>query len=208
MSTSLNEALTEYIYVKAETTREKAEIAAFALEVLGIILLNVVLISLAGYAFGVLSGTLIAAAVVAPLRFVAGGYHSDSPWRCAVFTALLFPVLALLARQMTVLGPFFADVFVIAAMTWTFFCLLRCAPVDTPSAPIISTRRRLLLRKLSFFVLAAVSLLLVMMKSFFPGFAVEEMLCAGLAVFWAGFVLLPPGKWLFVVIDAISIPRR
>jgi len=81
--------IANFLVKRTNISSDKEEVLAYAVEVLGLNLLNFGMSLLVGYIFGVIPGTLLCLFTVFAIRVFAGGAHSDSAWRCArtIFTA-------------------------------------------------------------------------------------------------------------------------
>lgn len=198
--------LAKFLVKKTNVSNDKEEILAYAVEVLSLNLLNVGMSLLIGYIVGVLPGTIICLLTVFAIRMFAGGAHSESAWRCAIITAVIFPFIALLAHR----GAFLitsADPFLTLAFAVGFSVLFFKAPVDSQKAPIISKTRHNNLKKLSLFSLTVVYIAAEMSRHFVTD-SVEWQLCIMFGILWSSFLLTPIGHKLFTAFDSLRIHKK
>ena len=197
--------IAKYLVKKTNLTKEKEEVLAYAIEVLSLNLLNVGLTVLIGYLLGVLPGTLVCLLTVFAVRTFSGGAHSDSPWRCAAITALIFPIMALLAKQtMAFINPISIDIFLAASFITSLFTAFVLAPVDSPSAPIISVKRRRKLKLLSMLSLTIIGVIAVLSRYGFITGNTELHLCIAFGALWSSFILTPIGHSFFRAFDGLK----
>lgn len=84
---------------------EKQAELAYAIEVLAITFLDAALTLIVGWILGVFWNTVACLVTIAAFRHNAGGGHSESPWRCALVTMTVFPLLALAASHVSMWEP-------------------------------------------------------------------------------------------------------
>jgi len=200
--------IASYLVRKTNLNEEKEEVLAYAIEVLSLNLLNVTLSLLIGYLLGVLPGTLVCLLTVAAIRIFAGGAHSNSPWRCAAITALVFPIMGLIAKKTTIfIQPLAADTFMAVSFLISFAVIYTLAPVDSPSAPIKSKTRR---KRLKFFSLSSFAIITfsVALINYSIQSGKELQFYITFGVLWSSFILTPVGHKLFQTIDRLKILNR
>jgi accessory gene regulator B len=182
---------------------ETESVVAFAIEVLFINLINLVLTLSIGWILGVFVETAIVLFTVAVFRHTAGGAHSESPWRCAAGTAIVFPLLGVLGNLMTSLPSVLCDMISVLAIGVGFYLIYKYAPVDSPAAPIVSLQRRNSLRNKAFWAMAIFSLVIIgaAMTDYSYSRIVQQG--AALGVLWVSLNLSNLGIRLWSVIDHI-----
>ncbi|MEW6275592.1 MAG: accessory gene regulator B family protein [Bacillota bacterium] len=194
-----------HLAVKASLSEEKEVILAYVLEVLVINVSSAALTLLLGFLLGVLPGTAVCLGTVAAFRLFAGGAHASSPWRCAVVTILIFPVLAMLAGVLSPLKQPYVDFVAAAAILTGLALIVLRAPVDSPSAPVISPVRRKRLKYLSILVLFIVAVIVIYLRNSAWAYAPEIRLCLILSVLWVSLILSAAGRRLMALIDSINL---
>ncbi len=199
--------IASYLVKKAKLNNEKEEVLAYAIEVLSLNLINIGMALLIGYMLGVIPGTIICLIIVTIIRTFAGGAHSNSPWRCAVITSLVFPVMALLAQELVHFDSNILDIFLGVAIITGFVTVFVLAPVDSPNAPIVSDNRRIRLKKLSLLSVIIICAIAVFIRYSIPN-KMEILLCIGFAVLWSSFILTNTGHIFFKAIDCLKILKR
>ncbi len=194
-----------FLSSKASLSQEKEIILAYVIEVLVINVSNAALTLLLGFLLGVLPGTAVCLATVAVFRLFAGGAHASSPWRCAVVTILVFPALALLAATLSPLKQPYVDFLAVVAILTGLVLIALRAPVDTPSAPVISPVRRKRLKYLSIVVLFIVAAIIFCLRNSAWAYAPQMRLCLILSVLWVSLILSGAGQRLMALIDSINL---
>jgi accessory gene regulator B len=197
-----------YLAARAGLDQEKEVVLAFIIEVFVLNFGNLLLTLLLGMLLGVLPGTVACIAVAALFRHTAGGAHSKSPWRCAAVTITVFPAMALLASRLSALEQIYTNILSAAAVLIGFVSVIILAPVDTPSAPVISPVRRRNLKVLSIFAFTIITIAIVVFRQGVWSDAREIQLCLVLSLLWASFNLSKPGHRFMSFVDGIKIQKR
>ncbi len=197
-----------YLAAKSGLDQEKEIILAYIIEVLVLNIGNLLLTLLLGWFLGVLPGVTACIAVAVLFRHTAGGAHSNSPWRCAVVTIAVFPAIALLASCLSGLDRIYADILSFTAILAGLVSVVALAPVDTPSAPIISPARRKRLKVLSIFAFILITIAILFFRLGSWAYAKEIQLCLVLSLLWTSFNLSQPGHRLMSFVDGIKIQKR
>lgn len=196
-----------YLAAKSGLDQEKEIILAYIIEVLVLNIGNLLLTLLLGWFLGVLPGVTACIAVAVLFRHTAGGAHSNSPWRCAAVTIAVFPAIALLASYLSGLDRIYADILSFAAILTGLVSVVALAPVDTPSAPIISPARRKRLKVLSIFAFMLITIAILFFRQGSWAYAKEIQLCLVLSLLWTSFNLSQPGHRLMSFVDGIKIQK-
>lgn len=196
-----------YLAAKAGLDQEKEVVLAYVIEVLVLNLGNLLLTLLMAMFLGVLPSTAACIAAAALFRRTAGGAHSKSPWRCEAVTIVLFPAMALLAYRLSRLEQINTDILSVIAVLIGVVSVIIMAPVDTPSAPIISPARRKKLKVLSVFVFALIASVIILLRQSVWAYAPEIQLCLVLSLLWTSFNLSKPGHLFMSFVDGIKIPK-
>lgn len=184
---------------------EKQAELAYAIEILVLTILNVMLTLNLGWALGVFWSTLACLLTIAAFRHNAGGGHSESPWRCALITMIVFPSLALAAGYVSTWQAFYTDLLSVISISLGFAFINIYAPVDNPKAPIVSSIRRKRLKKWALLIMALLAIIIIGLRFSSWGKASEIRLCLVLSVLWVSFNLTPLGHRLWCFIDRIQI---
>jgi accessory gene regulator B len=197
-----------FLAAKTNISPEQEIVLTYIIEVLVLNLGNLILTLLLALLLGVFPGTLACLITVALFRHTAGGAHSNSPWRCAVVTIAVFPLMALLAAHLSPLKQLYVDILIALSTITGFITISLLAPVDSPSAPIISPARRKKLKILSLLVMMLVTITLIILRQSTWVYAKEITLCLTFSVLWVSFILSKPGHRVMALIDIISYKRK
>jgi accessory gene regulator B len=201
---AISKSLAGFLTEKASFSPEKEVVLTYAIEVLIINLGNILFTLILAMLLGVLPGALSCLISVFLFRHTAGGAHSGSPWRCAVITITTFPAMALLAVFLSHLGGTFIDILSTLAFLTGLITIAVLAPVDSPSAPIISPHRR---KKLKFLSLVVFTLIVATIIFFRQGswvYASQIQVCLILSILWVSFMLSKPGHIVMRFVDRIK----
>lgn len=191
---------------------EKQTELTYAIEVLTLNSANVLCTLALGWALGVFRGTVVSLLTVAALRHSAGGGHSESPWRCALVTIIIFPLLALTASYINTWESYYIDILLLGAILAGLACILLYAPVDNPKAPIVSPARRKKLKIIAFLFMSFISMIIpfLLLNNWANGWANGSFLgiCVTLSTLWASFNLTPLGHRFWCFIDRIGSNKK
>lgn len=197
-------------YLSAQTgiSAEQEEIITYFIEVTLINIFNTVNILLLGLFFGTLPAIITCLITVALLRQTAGGAHSNSPWRCALITAVVFLSISMAASYMSDIKQIYIDSMAIAAVVMGTFLIILLAPVDSPSAPIVSTARRKRLKVMAVIIMGFISAAILLLRQSSWLYAPEVQAAIVLSVFWTSFNLTHFGHLVMSYIDSLKIKTR
>lgn len=183
--------------------QDKQTELAYAIEVLFLNILNVILVLTLGWILGVFWGTLTCLLTMAAFRHNAGGGHSESPWRCAFVTMLVFPSLALASRYLNNWPVVYQDLLSLVSVLVGLSFIHKFAPVENPKSPISSSRRKRL-RNTALIIMCIAATIIVGLKFSQWEKASEIRFCLVLCIFWFSFNLTPLGISLWSLIDKIG----
>ncbi|MFA4886066.1 MAG: accessory gene regulator B family protein [Desulfotomaculaceae bacterium] len=204
---AISKSLAGFLTEKASLTPEKEVVLTYAIEVLVINLGNILCTLILAALLGVLPGTLSCLITAFLFRHTAGGAHSRSPWRCAAVTITIFPAMALLAVFLAQFSAVFIGVLSTLAVLTGLITVAVLAPVDSPSAPIISPVRRKKLKILSLVVLTLITATIFFIRRSGWVYAPQIQICLVLSVLWVSFMLSRPGHSVMCLIDKINLRR-
>lgn len=199
--------IASYLSSQTGLSAEKEEIITYVIEVTLINLFNTVIILLLGLIFDLLPEVITCIITVAVLRKTAGGAHSNSPWRCALITAVVFLTISAAASYLSQVNQIYIDGMAIVAISLGIFLAARLAPVDSPAAPIISATRRKKYKYLSIIVISIIAVVIVLLRQSLWLYAQEVQAAIILSVLWVSFNLTYPGHLVMTYIDRSKKPK-
>ncbi len=205
---SISKRIAGYLSSGTELSSEKEEIITYVIEVILINVLNLINLLLLGLLFNVLPGVITCLIAVRFLRHNAGGAHSNSPWRCALITAVVFVSISMAASYLSNINQTYIDSMAIVAIGLGTFLFARLAPVDSPAAPIISANRRKRLKYSSLIVIAIISLVMVFLRQSVWIYSQEVQVAIILSVLWVSFNLTHSAHLLISNIDSLNLKIR
>ncbi|AGL01002.1 accessory gene regulator ArgB-like protein [Desulfoscipio gibsoniae] len=171
-------------------------VVAYGLEIIIEALIKIIAFILVPFALGILKPFLIAYFTAGILKLSSGGYHCSAYYRCLITTLLVFSAIAFLAIYLPQNIPAFE--ITVASLLIALVVFIKLVPVDVPEKPIISAKRRKVLRILSMLKLIALFMVLVIYQ---PGHDVMLAIC--LSVLFHVFTLTMPGRGLLNWLDNI-----
>lgn len=183
---------------------EKQAELAYAIQVLAITFLDAALTLIVGWVLGVFWNTVACLVTIAAFRHNAGGGHSESPWRCALVTMTVFPLLALAASHVSMWDSLYLNMISLISITVGFALILMYAPVDTPKSPIISPIRRKRLKHLALIIMGILSMVIIGLSYIDWDRASDIRMCLALSILWVSFNLTPLGHRLWCFIDGLG----
>ncbi len=204
----ISKRIASYLSSQTGISAEKEAIITYVIEVIIINLLNTINILMLGLLFNVLPAVITCLITVALLRNTAGGAHSNSPWRCALITAVVFLSISVSASYLSQIEQIYKDVMAIIAIAIGTFLIIRLAPVDSPSAPIISVSRRRSLKYLSITVISIILMVIVLLRQSLWLHAQEVQMAIILSVLWVSFNLTYFGHLAMSYIDRQKINSK
>ncbi len=204
---NISKRLASHLSARTGLSSEKEVIITYAIEILIINLINVMVTLALGWLLGVWQGTVICLITVAVFRHTAGGAHSKSPWRCAMVTIAIFPLLALLGKHISGFNQNYTDVLDVIAMLVGIISISLLAPVDTPAAPIISPDRRKKLKSLSLLAITIITIIVILLRqsTWINSSEIQQYLV--LSVLWVSFIISKLGHWFMNLIDQIDLKK-
>jgi len=180
---------------------ETETVLIYAIEILTISVINIVLTLGLGWLIGVFWGTLAALLTAISVRHTAGGAHSSSPIRCAIITMIIFPALALFAKQLASLNPFITDLLCLLMVLISFVLIWCFAPVENKAAPIISPQRKRSLRTFSFLAFFVVCICTFIIRQSLQPWAEDVYISIVLGQMWSTFNLSYSGHSFMLFLD-------
>ena len=197
-----------YLVRKTALSIDKEIILTYIIELLVLNLICITITLFLGLLLGVLPETVSCLLMVLLFRHSAGGAHSNSPWCCGIISVLVFPLIALLANIFSSLEQLYADILSSIVVLIGIITIIRLAPVDSPSAPIISPNRRKKLKTLSLILILLVTIVVFVLRQSTWVYAHEIQLSLIFGIMWVCLVLSEPGhKFIFWVDKALTIKK-
>lgn len=202
---AVSKSVAGFLNKKAGLDQEKEVVLAYAIEMLVIYLGNILFTLLLAALLGVMPGVISCLIAAFLFRHTAGGAHSNSPWRCAAVTITVYPAMALLALILAKFGTTFIDALAAVAVLIGLLTIAALAPVDSPSAPILSPYRRKKLKILSLAVYTMIAAAIIILHWSDWAYAPQIRMCLVLTVLWVSLMLSKPGHCLMCLIDNIKL---
>lgn len=183
--------------------QRKRNITVFGLEVIvgGIIKMVVFLVIAAG--LGVLPEAFTVSAVYATLRWVAGGTHCNSYFRCIVVSMML--IFSFTGMGLLLAEKAYQDQLITAVFFFALVMNIIYAPMDPPQKPIKSRGKRNIIKAL---VSTQLVIYWLICYSKFLSDTIAYSILMGILL--ESITMLPPGAWLVQRIDEIieKLERR
>ncbi|AJA49375.1 accessory gene regulator B superfamily protein [Clostridium pasteurianum DSM 525 = ATCC 6013] len=204
----LSKSIVSNICNASEIDKDELEMIEYGALIFILKSINIISVIIFGVIFGVFLESLAITFTIIILRKYSGGVHSDSPNRCIVIgtcISILFPIIV---NKIYNYIPFkFVNVIAIIILIFSYYIILKLAPVDSPAKPIVNMEMRKNLKNMSILVMTLISVLLILLTILYINFAyiillkILECICFG--VFWQCFSLTVLGHVIMGKIDNI-----
>jgi len=161
---------------------------------------------------GLLLGAVFQALVVsfcsAVLRQYSGGVHATRPSTCLIVGTLATMIITVAVHCLTPLIPIkYLIAMILIIMAFSFFLVIKYAPVDSPAKPIKTEKKRKKMKQLSLIVLSVYFMVIIVLIIFYKfervSLYVEFAMCICLATLWQVFNLTKKGHRLLTKIDSL-----
>jgi accessory gene regulator B len=135
---------------------EKEAVIAYGLTAILQVTSTVLLVLLFGILIHALVEALIVCFSIMLYRKYSGGVHAHSAELCAVFSVLFCTATAAISKWLlaAVYHPIFMAIALVIVFGSSFFIVYKLAPVDSPSKPIRTEKKKKRMRRGSFIVLS------------------------------------------------------
>lgn len=173
-------------------SEDMAQICAYGLEYLLVIIANISSVFLCGFITGTLPLTATAAISAALLRNVSGGAHFSSPWRCSLMSGVIAVLLGWLGALLPA-NVYASSIICLASVG----LVILYAPVDSPAKPI-KPQQKPYFRKVSIIVALAIWFVGIRYSSTHP----DLVNAAILGMLWQALSLTPAGAYMYQQVDA------
>lgn len=204
----LTNNIAEKISLELELDNDRKEVIAYGTFALLHTTLSIILIVIFGLIFGVLAEAIIVAFTISILRKYSGGAHASSPGVCAAIGTAIAVGQALVISF--VITPLISLNLIIPlgllTFAWSYYIILKLAPVDSAAKPIKTQKKRKRMKKGSILILDAY--LVIVMLSIILYLLTHEKrflifsLCIYGGTAWQAFTLTYRGHLTFWKIDS------
>ena len=198
---------------------DKREVIAYGTFAFLQILLNLLLVIIFGFLFHVLLEALIVSFSIVILRKYSGGAHASSPSGCTAIGTIVCVVQALI---ITIIASYITNFSLIVILgliifIWSYYLILKLAPVDNVNKTIKSQAKRYRMKKDSILILSAYAIIVIinaiLYKLMGGKLLIVYTLCIYGGILWQVFTLTKNGHLLLAKIDTIlyhlvNIKRR
>lgn len=152
---SLSSFISRKITDELKLDKEKSEVISYGAFAFFQILFTWALVFLFGYIFGVLLEAIIVSFTSSILRKYSGGVHASEPSICIIIGTIMTIGMAVLFSN---ISPLINDLVVIligiACFTWSYYIIIKNAPVDNKAKPIKTQSKRQRMKKKSIIFLS------------------------------------------------------
>lgn len=203
-SLKISETISIKIAKELSLDDEKREVIAYGIFSIVQIIFNLILVLLIGLIFGVSIEALIVSFIIGILRKSSGGVHSSSPQICLVVGTIICVSIALLSQIKIELGYLIG--IIIITFIWSYYIILKLAPVDSIAKPIRTEKKRTRLRQSSIFTLSIYLIIVsinitVYLYTNINSFIVYSICILG-GIIWQVLTLTKLGHYIVKLIDA------
>lgn len=171
------------------------ELLAYGFQILVLSEAGFIVALAAGWLAGNVGGAALCALAVGSLRVLGGGAHARHPGHCLVFAFTFFLLASLFSARIAPAGGTLLPLFSAGVWFWVYTLALGRVPVEPPGKPPLGERRRGVLRR-SFFLLLALWGGLLAWFSLWAGShpgAAQKAGAIAAGLFWVAVLLSPRG---------------
>jgi accessory gene regulator B len=200
--------IADKISLELKLDSDRKEIIAYGIFAILNMTFSIALVIMFGWIFGVLIESLIVSFSGSILRKYSGGVHASSPGNCtAAGTIIVIGQALLISCIMTTFKNLSLVIFLgLTTFAWSYYKIIKLAPVDSPSKPIKTPKKRHRMKKGSILVLTAyVAIVIINIIMFILTHKVKFLvfsLCIYGGTTWQTFTLTNRGHLTFKKIDA------
>lgn len=152
--------------------------------------------------FNIWVNTLIILIVFALVKTTAGGAHNKSMLNCAIFSGLMFTILALFMSSYYIFLVSHLNLVLLGTMSCTFMIYYFWSPAQVPEKPISKVYAQKL-RKTSFITLILIFIALIALILVKPKYFDFIVIGSCLGLLWQSITITPLGFRLFACVDHI-----
>ena len=204
---SLTKKLANKISSKLGYDEEKSNVIAYGLFAVMQIIASLFLVAVFGAVLGILVQALVFSFVASILRQYSGGAHASDPGICLIVGTAATVGLTYLAH---ILIPILNDGAILALqaaiMLYSYYIIVKKAPVDSAAKPIKTEKKKNKMKNLSIFVLSFYLLVIIIFIVVYLKqrqiVLLEYSVCICFAVFWQSFNLTKVGHKALSKLDS------
>lgn len=205
----LTNNIAEKIGSELELDNDRKEVIAYGAFAILQTLLSIALTAIFGFAFGVLTETLIVSFTISILRKYSGGVHASSPGICAAIgTVIAVGQALLICFIITPLINLKLVIFLgLLSFTWSFYIIYKLSPVDSAAKPIKTQKKKERMKKTSILILCVYVVIVLINSIMYLHIHEIRFLTFSLCIYggtiWQSFTLTRGGHVTIWKIDAI-----
>ncbi|MFT8313879.1 MAG: accessory gene regulator B family protein [Clostridium sp.] len=171
-------------------------------------IMGVCAVMIFGSIFGILVQALVFYFTTCILRKYSGGVHSDSPNRCMIVGTFVSTFIPLCINRIFKFFPFNLVVFLeIIILIFCYYTILKLAPVDSVSKPIVNDTFKKQLKIKSILTMLIMTILILVLMSLYIRYNYILLLqisqCICFACLWQCYTLTQFGHKIMSKIDNI-----
>ncbi|MCM8710257.1 accessory gene regulator B family protein [Clostridium sp. SYSU_GA19001] len=215
----LADNIAKKISLELKLDSDRKEVIAYGTFALLHTLLSIILVIIFGAVLNVMVEALIISFAISILRKYSGGVHASSPGICAsvgtVITLILAVFICFGLNSYISLNLIFASGLI--CFFWSYYIIIKLAPVDSPAKPIKTQKKRERMKKGSIFILAVYAVI-VLLNIYLYMYTKEKRflifsLCIYSGTVWQAFTLTTQGHTALKKLDSflnqlITLLRR
>jgi accessory gene regulator B len=204
----ISEKIAQKIAYELKLDKDKTEVIAYGAFAFFQIIFSLILVIIFGIIFGVLIEALILSFSLSILRKSSGGVHASNPNICLIIGTVVTIGMAIIIVH---IGSSFNFISAIAlgglCFIWSYYIMLKYAPVDSKAKPINKKEKRESLKKKSIMVLTSYLVIVVAMLTGYYLTSNNSYLIYALCIYggftWQAFNLTIIGHKIMNKIDRL-----
>lgn len=204
---SLSNIISKKISNELKLDKDKSEIISYGAFAFFQLILTWILLVLFGFIFGVLFEAIIFSFTSSTLRKYSGGVHASRPSICVIIGTSVTIGMAVLSHNISIYFDGLSIILSgIACFAWSYYIIIKYAPVDSKNKPIKTKEKRDRMKKMSIIIL---SLCVLVSIYLIGGFYLTKnilylkySICINSSVIWQVFNLTIIGHKILNKIDS------
>lgn len=191
--------IADKIAIELQLDKDKKAAIAYGTFAIMHMTLSIILVVIFGLIFHVMFEALIISFTGSILRKYSGGAHASSPGMCAAIGTTICIAQALLIRLLIypIINSDLLLVLMLLTFVWSYYLILKLAPVDSPAKPIKKQEKRQRMKKGSSLVLSIYLIIVIINFTMYFFFREKKYavysLCICIGSVWQSFTLTNAG---------------
>lgn len=204
----ISKNIVSLIYNNSNLDRNEIEIIEYGALITILQIIGISIVLLLSFIFGIPLQALTFYFVTCTLRKYSGGIHSDSPNRCIIIGTFISIFIPLFIDKICIQIPFnFIVILQVILFIFSYYIILKLAPVDSINKPINDQELRKYLKNKSILIIVISTILIVILISLYVNYKYIFLLkisqCITFACVWQCYTLTQHGHKTISKVDNV-----